>query len=90
VRYVKASRYFRFTRTSGRCARIVALNVLLDFTQGMARQSGRERRGDQDEKRQPNQNMIAPSRHRRKPLLMVPRSGNQLPQLVVAGVPLSV
>jgi hypothetical protein len=39
---------------------------------GMARQSGRERRGDQDEKRQPYLNMIAPSPHRRKPLLMVP------------------
>ena len=31
-----------------------------------------ERRGDQDEKRQPYQNMIAPSPHRRKPLPMVP------------------
>ena len=38
----------------------------------MARQSGRERRGDQDEKRQPYQNMIAPSPHQRKPLLIVP------------------
>jgi hypothetical protein len=30
----------------------------------MARQSGRERRGDQGEKRQPYQHMIAPSPHR--------------------------
>jgi hypothetical protein len=38
----------------------------------IARQSGRERRGDQDGKRQPYQYMIAPGPHRRKPLLMVP------------------
>src|SRR5262245_39470453 len=40
-----------------------------------ARQSGRERRADQDEKRQPYQKMIAPSLHRRKPLLMAPTNG---------------
>jgi hypothetical protein len=38
----------------------------------MARQSGRERRGDQGEKRQPYQHMIVPSPHRRKPLPKVP------------------
>ena len=38
----------------------------------MARQSWRERRGDQDEKRQPYQIMIAPSPHQRKPVLIVP------------------
>ena len=33
----------------------------------MARQSGRERRGDQDERRQPYQNMLAPSRTNASP-----------------------
>ena len=43
-----------------------------DGVLAMARQSGRERRGDQDEKRQPYQIMFAPSPHRRKPLIIVP------------------
>jgi hypothetical protein len=61
----------------------------------MARQSGRERRGDQDEKRQPYQNMIAPSPHRRKPfywchLVIAAERQSASAGLVVASVPSSV
>ena len=68
------SHFFDFCKFANANARLLAPRRPSPRLQrhAMARQFGRERRGDQDEKRQPYQNMIAPSPRRRKPLLMLP------------------
>jgi hypothetical protein len=72
-----------------------AVSAVFDPKAGMARQSGRERRGDQYEKRQPYQNMIAPARTDASPfqccrLVIAAEQQSASAGLVVANLPSSV